>query len=110
MDAMAFRDTMVHGETALLASVAQENKIAEATVGLDQGFENEHRIVFPYLRTADYRASIADLASHLLLLMQQPEERLRLGRNGRRRAVSMFDYRVVAKQFVEIVQRKLGIT
>jgi glycosyltransferase involved in cell wall biosynthesis len=83
---------------------------AEATVGLDQGFENEHRIVFPYLRTADNRASIADLASHLLLLMQQPEERLRLGRNGRRRAVSMFDYRVVAKQFVEIVQRKLGIT
>src|SRR5690606_26086343 len=35
IDAMAFKDTMVHGETAYLASVAMENKIAEATLGAD---------------------------------------------------------------------------
>jgi starch synthase len=30
IDAMAFRDTMVHGETAFLAKVAEERKITEA--------------------------------------------------------------------------------
>jgi alpha-maltose-1-phosphate synthase len=109
IDAMAFKDTMVHGETAYLASVALENKITGAIVGHEQGFEREHRIDFPYLRTADFRASVHDLGQHLLHLMRAPEERARLGRNGRRRAVEKYDYRVVAKQFVEIVRRKLHI-
>lgn len=109
IDAMAFKDTMVHGETAYLASVALENKVVEATLGIDQGFEEGHRVVFPYQRTADFRASVQDIADHLLQLMTHPEDRARLGSNGRRRAVEKFDYRVVAKRFVEIVQRKLQI-
>lgn len=109
IDAMAFKDTMVHGETAYLAAVAYENKIAEATLGVDQGFEEGHRVVFPYLRTADFRASVQDLAVHLLKLMNDPSDRARLGANGRKRAIKKFDYRVVAKQFVEIVKRKLNI-
>jgi glycosyltransferase involved in cell wall biosynthesis len=109
IDAMAFKDTMVHGQTAYLAAVAQENKIGEATVGEDQGFEEGHRVIFPYLRTADFRASVQDIARHLNHLMRSPEERLRLGQNGRRRVVENYDYRIVAKKFVEIVQRKLQI-
>ncbi|MFT5392223.1 MAG: starch synthase [Gammaproteobacteria bacterium] len=109
IDAMAFKDTMVHGETAYLASVGMENKILEATLGVDQGFEEGHRVVFPYLRTADFRASVQDVATHLLQLMNNPDDRARLGRNGRQRAIEKYDYRVVAKQFVEIVRRKLGI-
>jgi glycosyltransferase involved in cell wall biosynthesis len=109
IDAMAFKDTMVHGETAYLAGVETENKIAGATLGVDQGFEEGHHVVFPYLRTADFRASVRDVAEHLLHLMRHPQDRLRLGQNGRRRVVEKFDYRVVARQFVEIVERKLGI-
>jgi glycosyltransferase involved in cell wall biosynthesis len=109
IDAMAFKDTMVHGQTAYLASIAHENKIAGANVGVDQGFEEGHHVVFPYLRTADFRASVQDVARYLLELMKHPEERARLGRNGRLRAVEKYDYRVVAKQFVEIVQRKLQL-
>lgn len=109
VDAMAFKDTMVHGETALLAGVATENKISEAVLGPDQGFEPGHRVVFPYERTADYRASVPDLVEHLRRLMNDPNERQRLGENGRKRAVEKFDYRVVARQFVEIVQRRLNI-
>lgn len=109
IDAMAFKDTMVHGETAYLASVALENKIAGATLGRDQGFEEGHNVVFPYLRTADFRASVPDLAVHLMHLMKDADERDRLGKNGRNRVVEKYDYRVVAKQFVEIVQRKLSI-
>ena len=109
IDAMAFKDTMIHGETAYLASIALENKVAEATLGRDQGFEEGHHVVFPYLRTADYRASVPDLAIHLLQLMKSPADRDRLGRNGRRRVVESFDYRVVARRFVEIVRRRLNI-
>jgi alpha-maltose-1-phosphate synthase len=109
IDAMAFKDTMIHGETAYLASVAHENKISEAILGRDQGFEEGHRVKFPYLRTADFRASIQDLAQHLRQLMHHPEDRARLGANGRLRAVEEYDYRVVARRFVEIIQRKLNI-
>lgn len=109
VDAMAFRDTMVHGENALLASVAEEIKIGEAVLGEAQGFEAGHRVVFPYQRTSDFRASVPDIAAHLLKLMTEPGERERMGGAGRRRAVERYDYRVVARRFVEIMHEKLGI-
>ncbi len=109
IDAMAFRDTMTHGENALLAGVAEEIKIGEAVLGEAQGFEPGHKVVFPYQRTADFRASVPDLAAHLLTLMTNPDERERLGSNGRRRAVERYDYRHVARRFVEIMREKLSI-
>jgi hypothetical protein len=39
IDAMAFRDTMVHGETAFLAKVAEERKITEAIYGEGHDYE-----------------------------------------------------------------------
>lgn len=110
VDAMAFKDTMVHGETALLAGVAQEIKIQETTLGEDHGFAEGTRIVFPYQRTVDYRASVNDIAEHLLALMKDPDLRQRMGAAGRKRVVERFDYRQVARQFVKLMQDRLGIT
>lgn len=109
MDAMAFKDTMVHEETALLAGVAQEIKIAGATLGADHGFEEGHRIVFPHLKTADYRADVHDVARHLLRLMNDADLRRRLGEAGRARAVERWNYGVVARRFVELISDRLGI-
>jgi len=109
IDAMAFRDTMVHGETALLASVGEEVKIGEAVLGPAQGFAEGERVVFPFLRTADYRASVPSVAAHLSTLMNDPAERVRLGRAGRRRAVERYDYRVVARRFLQTMHEKFGI-
>jgi alpha-maltose-1-phosphate synthase len=109
IDAMAFRDTMVNGKTALLAGVAQEIKIREAILGEAQGFEPGHRVVFPYDRTSDFRASVPDLATHLLKLMNDPAERERLGAAGRERVVQHYDYHVVAREFVELIRGKVGI-
>jgi glycosyltransferase involved in cell wall biosynthesis len=109
IDAMAFKDTMVHRETAYLAGVAKENKATEVLLGPAQGFAEGHRVVFPYSRTVDYRASVEELSEHLSLLMTSPDERARLGINGRRRAVEKYDYRVVSAQFLEIITRKLGV-
>ena len=109
IDAMAFRDTMVHGETAFLAGVAQEIQINEALLGNDQGFEENTRVVFPQPRTSDYRASVNDIATHLLALMRDPTLRERMGRAGRKRVAELFDYRIVAKRFTEIIHDRLGI-
>lgn len=109
IDAMAFRDTMVHGETAFLAKVAEERKITEALYGEGHDYQSSHRIVFPNPRTVEYRASVPEIAKYLLQLMKDSALRKRMGEAGRKRVVERFDYRQVARQFVEIVSDRLGI-
>jgi glycosyltransferase involved in cell wall biosynthesis len=52
---------------------------------------------------------VQDIAKSLLTLMEQPELREKMGKAGRARVVENFDYRVVAKKFVQIMNDKLGI-
>ena len=107
--AMGMLDTLVHGETALLAGVAQEIRIGEAILDEDAGLEAGHRVVFDPPRVADHRASVHDLAEHLLALMEDRELRLRLGRNARKRITELFDYRVVAERFIRVISDRLEI-
>ena len=109
INAMGMLDTLVHGETALMAAVAQEVMLRETVLGRESGYEKNHRVVFANPRTVDYRASVHDIADYLLELMKNPKLRARMGKAGREKAVKQFDYRVVAKKFVQIVSEKLGI-
>ena len=109
INAMAFLDTMVHGKTAFLARVAQERKISETVSGEGHGIESSHRIVFPNPRTAEYRASVPDIANYLLKLMKDGALRREMGEAGRKHVVELFDYRQVAKRFVQIISDRLGI-
>ena len=106
---MAFLDTMVHGETAFLAKVAEERKITEAVFGEGHGIDDTSRIVFPSPRTAEFRASVPDIAKYLLTLMRDGDLRRRMGEAGRKHVVELFDYRQVARRFVQIVSDRLGI-
>ncbi|OHB85585.1 MAG: glycosyl transferase family 1 [Planctomycetes bacterium RBG_19FT_COMBO_48_8] len=108
--AMGMLDTLVHGKTAFLADVAQEIKLRETILGDESGYETGHKYVFRRPRTVDYRASIHDIAKYLIELMNKPELREQMGKEGRKRVVENFDYRVIAKKFVEIVSRRLGIS
>ncbi|MBN1490027.1 MAG: glycosyltransferase family 4 protein [Phycisphaerae bacterium] len=108
--AMAMLETLVHGETAFLAGVAQENRIGEALLGQESGFEDKRRVVFEDFRIADYRASVYDIADHLRTLMADAELRRRMGEAGRARAVERYDYRVVARQLIDTLSSKLGIS
>lgn len=110
INAMALLETLVHGETAFLAGVDTEIMIKETTVGEESGWESKHRVVFPYPRTVDYRASVHDIAQYLMDLMQDEKLRRRMGEAGRRRVVEKYDYRVVAKRFVQLITEKLGIS
>ena len=109
INAMAFLDTMVHGETAFLAGVAEERKITEGVFGDGPGDDNGHRIVFPNPRTVEFRARSSDIAKHLLTLMQNSGLRRRMGEAGRKHVTELFDYRQVARRFVQIVSDRLGI-
>ena len=109
INAMAFLDTMVQGETAFLAGVAEERKITEGVFGDGPGDDDSHRIVFPNPRTVEFRASVPDIAKYLRTLMLDGRLRRRMGEAGRERVTELFDYRQVARRFVKIVSDRLGI-
>jgi len=108
--AMGMLDTLVHGKTALLASIARKIVINEVILGEESGFEDQHKVVFKLPRAVDYRASVQDISDHLLTLMTDAPLRNQLGKAGRLRVVKHFDYRVVAKRFVDMMHNKLGIS
>jgi glycosyltransferase involved in cell wall biosynthesis len=79
-------------------------------LGEESGYAEGHRVVFKRPRTVDYRASVHDIANYLMDLMTNESLRLTMGKKARERVVSQFDYRVVARRFVNILQKKLGLT
>ncbi len=107
--AMGMLDTLVHKETAYLAGVAKKIEVNEVILGEESGFEDNHKVKFKKPRTVDYRADVQDIAKYMQLLMKDEELRDRMGKAGRERVVANFDYRVVAKRFVQIINEKLGI-
>ena len=108
--AMGMLDTLVHGETALLAEIAQEILLKETMVFAETDSKERQKIVFPSPRTVDYRASVHDIATYLMDLMESPDLRQKLGEAARKRVVEQFDYKVVAKRSVEIISTRLGIS
>lgn len=106
INAMGLLDTMVDGKTAFLASVAQKIVVDKVILGPESGFPEQHEIVFQHPRTVDYRASVPDIAEALLKLMNDAALREKMGKAGRLRAVEHFDYRVVARRFVELMRAK----
>ena len=102
-------DTLIDGETAFLSNVAQKIVVNQVILGDESGFAANQTIKFKTPRTVDYRANVQDIAASLLTLMNDADLRERMGEAGRKRVVANFDYRIVAKRFVEIMNNKLGI-
>lgn len=107
--AMGMLDTLIHGETAFLSEIAKKIIVNEVMVGEESGFEDKHTVKFKEPRTVDFRANVQDIAKYLMLLMTDANLRDKLGKAGRDRVVEQFDYRVVAKRFVQFMNDKLEI-
>ena len=107
--AMGMLDTLIHGETAFLAEIARKITLDEVILGDESGFEDKHRVKFTVPRTVDYRANVHDIAKYLMTLMKDADLREKMGKAAREHVVEKFDYRVVAKQFVQILNQKLDI-
>ena len=108
--AMGMLDTLVHGETAYLAKIASKIVTNEVILGEESGFEESHRVVFNKPRAVDYRANVHDIAKYLLILMKDQSLREKMGKAGRIRVVENFDYRIVARRFVQLISDNLGIS
>ena len=109
INAMGMRDTMVQGKTAFLAKVAQKIVVNEVLLTTEEGAYEARKVLFNPPRTVDYRADVNDIAKYLLELMNDASLRDKMGQAGRKRAVEHYDYRVVARQFIRIMDEKLGI-
>jgi glycosyltransferase involved in cell wall biosynthesis len=109
INAMGMLDTLVHGKTAFLATVAQKITVNEVMLGYESGFEDKHKVIFNVPRIIDYRASVHDIAKYLMDLMTDTALREKMGKAARERVVKNFDYRIVAKRFVQLMNEKLGI-
>ena len=107
--AMGMLDTLVHEETAFLADVSQRIVVDRVTLGDESGFENRHSVIFKEPRTVDYRADVHDIGKYLMILMTDAALREKMGKAARVRVVKNYDYRVVAKQLVQILHDKLNI-
>jgi len=107
--AMGMLDTLIHEETAFLANVAQKIVVDHVLLGDESGFKENQNVRFEVPRTVDYRANIQDIAKYLLVLMTDAELRQKMGKAARERVLKNFDYRIVAKRFVQIINEKLGI-
>ncbi|WP_143310538.1 glycosyltransferase family 4 protein [Chitinophaga vietnamensis] len=103
MKAMGMLDTLVHGETALLAGVDKHITIHEA-VGA-----RAEKVVFDVPRTVEYRAKVDDLATHLRQLLSSELLRYNLGRAARKHVREHFDYRIVARQFVQLLRERFDL-
>ncbi len=109
INAMGMLDTLIHGKTAFLAEVAKKIVVNEVVLGEESGFETNRKIAFDIPRTVDYRANTQDIASYMLRLMEDENLRVTMGAAGRERAVEHFDYKVVTRKFLQILQDRLGI-
>ena len=109
IEAMGMLDTLVHGKTAFLAKVGQRIVVDHVILGKESGFVDKHRIEFKVPRTVDYRANVQEIANYSIDLMNDPALREKMGKAGRERVVENFDYKIVAKKFVKIMNDKLGI-
>jgi alpha-maltose-1-phosphate synthase len=108
--AMGLLDTLIHGETAFLAKVARKIVANEVILGEESGFEEHQKVIFNAPRTVDYRANVHDIAKYLLILMKDRALREKMGRAGRERVLEHFDYRIVARRFVQIINDTIGIS
>lgn len=109
INAMGMKDTLVHDKTALLAGIAKKIDVDHVILGKESGYEKNHKITFDVPRTVDYRANVQDIAQHLLQLMQDANLRYKMGEKARQHVERNFNYKIVARRFLDIIQDKLGI-
>jgi glycosyltransferase involved in cell wall biosynthesis len=107
--AMGMLDTLIHNKTAYLAKVAEKIVVNEVLLGVESGFGRKHKVAFDVPRTVDYRANVQDIAKYMLRLMEDENLRNKMGTEARKHVVENFDYKIVAKKFIAIMQDKLGI-
>ena len=109
IDAMGIKDTIVHGETGLLAKVGETVDLEQEWASREMGFKKKQIIKFDKPKTFAYRADVNDLADHLLKLLTDDDLRKEMGENAREHAVKNFDYLKVSQDVANLIETKLKL-
>ena len=109
METMGFIDTLTDIKTAHIDG-STKNKKKEFLFASDEfrGKLNPKEINISPNKT-DNRANVHDLAQYLLKLMNNLNLRVKVGKTVRNHVLEKFDYRILAKDFIGIVNERLGI-
>lgn len=107
VDAMGIKETVVHGETGLLARVARWTSITEAEVGPDQGYATEFEVRFDQPKVIALRADVDDLARHAQRLLTDDRLAERMGVAARLHVQKNFDYRLLAEKVVRLIKERV---
>jgi glycosyltransferase involved in cell wall biosynthesis len=108
INAMGMLDTLKHGETAFMAGVAERIVVNQVMLDGGPGVREKRLVTFDEPRTVDYRADVQDIAEYLTILMADAQLRDTMGKAAREWVVDQFDYRVVAKRFMELMNDRFG--
>ena len=109
VDAMGIKETVVHGETGFLASVAEWISITEGEAGESAGYSEKRIIKFDEPKVIAVRAEVDDLARDVLRLLADDDLAARMGQAGRRHVEQNFDYRGVAHSVLNLVRERVPI-
>lgn len=109
VDAMGIKETVVHGETGFLASVAEWVAISEGEAGESAGYPEKRIIKFDKPKVVAVRADVGDLARDALRLLSDDALAERMGRAGRKHVERNFDYRGVAQSVLKLVRDRVPI-
>ena len=106
---MGPREVVVHGQTGLLARVAETVDLESEWVYPDMGFDEEKVIEFDQPKTFAYRADVDDLAQYLLKLLSDDKLRATMGRAAVEHCLKNFHYRDRARYITNLVKDKLNL-
>lgn len=101
---MGPKETIVHGETGFLASVAETVELNQEIIHPHMGFEEQGVVKFDKPKIFAYRANVSEITDYLLKLMNDEDLRRKMGNRGREHAVSKFEYRMIAKKVAGLVK------
>ena len=107
VDAMGIKETVIHGETGLLARPAQWVSITQGEVGPESGYPETKVVIFDEPKVIAVRANVDDLAEYLMRFLTDEKLDARMGAAGRAHVESAFDFRDVAKHVMDVVEDRL---
>lgn len=109
VDAMGIRETVIHGETGLLARVGKSISISEGEVGPNEGHPEKRIIKFPAPKVIAVRANVDDLAAYVLTLLTDEALVDRMGVAARAHVEQNYGYLGVAKSVRSLIEERISL-
>jgi len=106
---MGPREVVVHGETGLLARVAETLDLESEWVYPRMGFDKKKIIKFEKPKTLAYRADPEELANYLLQLLTNQNLYRQMSQNAVTHTLKNFHYRDTARRITDLIKQKLNL-